>query len=319
MSSPSSVTPVFDLGVDHGRRDLAGYGGSPPNPHWPNNAKVCLSFVLNYEEGGEHTAGGEGSSSNNYNQDEHAETFLTESGIAAAVPGAARYGRNLGTESGFEYGSHRGFHRILDLFQRNQLRFTSWAIGRAVQLNPQVVGLMEDAGCEVASHSWRWIDYWDMPEEEERRHVKLAIEAIQTASKNGRLPRGWYTGRQSIHTRRIVYEVYREMGALDQLYDSDSCESTFERERGRRSDPDLADDEDLPYYVSSPSPTPNKPSPPLLVIPYTMDNNDMVSANLGGPLLRLTHFLSFARNLALHPAFPLRLTSAPISGTPSTF
>jgi peptidoglycan/xylan/chitin deacetylase (PgdA/CDA1 family) len=217
-----SSTVVFDLGIDHSKRDLAGYGDNPPNPQWPNNAKVCLSFVLNYEEGGEHTTGpDEKAGTSNFNQDEHAETFLTESGVAASVPGAARYGRNLGTESGFEYGSHRGFHRILDLFRRSQLRFTSWAIGRAVELNPQVATLMQEAGCEVGSHSWRWIDYWEMPEEEERKHVKLAIEAIKKAS--GKIPRGWYTGRQSVHTRRIVYETYREMGALDQLYDNDSC------------------------------------------------------------------------------------------------
>lgn len=224
MSDNSTSTAggiVFDLGRDHSKRDLVGYGANVPNPQWPNNAKVCLSFVLNYEEGGEHLTGKDWE--NNFNQDEHAETFLTESGVAATVPGAARFGRSLGIESGFEYGSHRGFHRILDLFRRNQLRFTSWAIGRAVELNPQAVSLMEEAGCEVGSHSWRWIDYYDMPEEEERKHVKLAIEAIKKASPNGHIPRGWYTGRQSIHTRRIVYETYREMGALDQLYDSDSC------------------------------------------------------------------------------------------------
>jgi peptidoglycan/xylan/chitin deacetylase (PgdA/CDA1 family) len=86
----------------------------------------------------------------------------------------------------------------------------------------------QEAGCEVASHSWRWMDYWDMDEEEERKHVKLAIEAIKNASKDGKIPRGWYTGRQSVRTRRIVYEVYRELGVLDQLYDSDACECATE-------------------------------------------------------------------------------------------
>jgi peptidoglycan/xylan/chitin deacetylase (PgdA/CDA1 family) len=219
-SASSSSVAVFDLGRDHSRRELAGYGATPPNPHWPKNAKVCLSFVLNYEEGGEHNTG---EWESNYNNDEHAETFLTESGVAASVPNAARYDRNLGTENGYEFGSHRGFHRILSLFKRNHLRFTSWAIGRAVQLNPQVVPLMQEAGCEVASHSWRWIDYWNVDEEEERKHVKATIEALKKASTDGRIPRGWYTGRQSVRTRRIVYEVYRELGALDQLYDSDAC------------------------------------------------------------------------------------------------
>jgi hypothetical protein len=127
-SSSSMATPVFDLGKDHSRRELAGYGATPPNPQWPKNAKVCLSFVVNYEEGGEHNTGEWNS---NYNKDEHAETFLTESGVAASVPNAQRNDRNLGTESGYEFGSHRGFHRILSLFKRNKLRFTSWAIGRA--------------------------------------------------------------------------------------------------------------------------------------------------------------------------------------------
>lgn len=255
------MTKVFDQGKDHSRRELPGYGPTPPNPQWPNGAKVCVSFVLNYEEGGEHVINNHKEhsdpSTSTLNDDQHAEMFLTESGVAATVPGTQRNGRNIGLESAYEFGSHRGFHRILDLFKRSKLRFTSWSIGRAVELNPQVVGQMEDAGCEVASHSWRWIDYDSVPEEEERKHVRMAIEAIKKASPNAKPPIGWYTGRQSSQTRRIVYETYRELGLLDQLYDSDAY------------------DEDLPYYVNSPSPNSSQPSPPLLVIPYTLDNNDM--------------------------------------------
>lgn len=217
---------VFDQGRDHSRRELPGYGADPPNAQWPNGAKVCLSFVVNYEEGGEHVAGGQdgGSAAATLNDDEHAEAFLTESGVGATVPGATRAGaRNLGTESGYEFGSHRGFHRILSLFRSAHLRFTSWAIGRAVELNPQVVPLMEEAGCEVASHSWRWIDYSTVPEHEEREHVCKAIAALTKASPLGKAPAGWYTGRQSLQTRRIVYEEYRDRGMLDRLYDSDSC------------------------------------------------------------------------------------------------
>lgn len=280
MSSSSSQTVIFDTGQDHSRRELAGYGVNPPDPQWPNNAKVCLSFVLNYEEGGEHNTG---RWDENYNEDEFTEMFLTESGVAASVPGSARHDRNLGIESGYEYGAHRGFHRILELFKRKDLRFTSWAVGRAVQLNPQVVDLMENAGCEVASHSWRWIDYWDMSEEEEKKHVRLAIEAIRKASSKGTVPEGWYTGRQSIRTRRIVYEVYRELGMLDQYYDSDACELIYPIMMLRLNLIFvlilLTDDEDLPYYVKSPSSSKDKPSPPVLVIPYTLDNNDMVSTS----------------------------------------
>lgn len=220
------VTPVFDQGTDHSQRILQGYGAQTPDPKWPGGAKLCISFVLNYEEGGEHVGlptGTNLASSSNLNADGHAETFLTESGATATV-GTPRPARNLGVESGYEFGARRGFWRILDLFERTQLRFTSWAIGRAVQLNPDVVPAMERIGSEVASHSWRWIDYCTVPEEEERKHIRLAIEELQKHSKDGRAPRGWYTGRQSLQTRRLVYETYREMGILDQLYDSDACE-----------------------------------------------------------------------------------------------
>ncbi len=194
---------------DHASRNLPGYGAAPPHPRWPNDARIAVSFVLNYEEGGEHTL---------VNGDAHAEAFLTEGGATAA----GRAHRNLGTESGYEYGSHRGFWRILALFKKHGMVFTSWAIGRAVELNPQVVPAMQEAGCEVASHSYRWIDYFDMKEEEEREHVNKTIDAITKAG--GEPPKGWYTGRQSLQTRRIVYEEYKKRGLVDKLYDSDACE-----------------------------------------------------------------------------------------------
>jgi peptidoglycan/xylan/chitin deacetylase (PgdA/CDA1 family) len=276
ISSPAKTmsSTTSTQALDHAGRNLSGYGRSPPAAQWPNNARIAISFVLNYEEGGEHTL---------LNGDAHSEAFLTEGGATAG----SRAHRNLGTESGYEYGSHRGFWRILDLFKRNGMVFTSWAIGRAVELNPQVVPAMLEAGCEVASHSYRWIDYYDMPEEEERKHVNMTIDAIDKASA-GKKPMGWYTGRQSLQTRRIVYEEYRRRGLQDRLYDSDACECC-------RSWPLLfiramltvrihtpADDEDLPYWVPCPSPSTTLPSPPLLVIPYTLDNNDMKFAQAPG-------------------------------------
>lgn len=199
--------------IDHTDRDLAGYGASVPDAQWPNGARIAVSFVLNYEEGGEHTL---------LNGDAHSEAFLTEGGATAG----ARPARNLGTESGYEYGSHRGFWRILELFQEKGITFTSWAIGRAVELNPQVVPAMQAAGCEPASHSYRWIDYFDVPEEQERKHVQDTIKAITEASNDSKTPPiGWYTGRQSLQTRRIVYEEYEKRGLLDKLYDNDACES----------------------------------------------------------------------------------------------
>lgn len=196
--------------LDHAARDMVGYGPHLPDAQWPGGAKIAISFVLNYEEGGEHTL---------LNGDDHSEAFLSESGAT----GAARPGRNVGVESGYEYGAHRGFWRILHLFKERSLTFTSWAIGRAVELNPAVVDAMEDAGCEVGSHSYRWIDYWQTPEKEEREHVDLALSALTKASSRGVVPLGWYTGRQSLQTRRIVYEKYRQLGLLDKYYDSDAC------------------------------------------------------------------------------------------------
>ncbi|PWN91343.1 glycoside hydrolase/deacetylase [Acaromyces ingoldii] len=254
------MSTVFDLGVDHSRRELLGYGATPPDPRWPGGAKICVSFVVNYEEGAEHigTSSSSTVSRENYNEnDGHAEVFLTENGVGPTV-GTPKAHRNLNVEQQYEFGAHRGFWRILALFKRHNLRFTSWAVGRAVQLNPSVAKAMEEAKCEVASHGWRWIDYASMSEQEETQHVKLAIEALAKASSDGKTtPRGWYTGRQSLQTRRIVYETYRDLGMAEQYYDSDAY------------------DEDLPYYVKSPSPSKEKASPPLLVIPYTLDNNDM--------------------------------------------
>jgi peptidoglycan/xylan/chitin deacetylase (PgdA/CDA1 family) len=280
MTSIHKGCRPLDLGVNHSRRDLAGYGPDPPNPHWPGGAKLCISFVVNYEEGGENVCGGvtpSGGEQSTLNFDKHAETNLTETGVASAVPGAARAGRNLNTEGGYDFGAHRGFHRILDLFRRNSLRFTCWAVGRAVELNPDVVKQMEDAKCEVASHSWRWIDYHNMDEGQEREHIRLAFDTIRKASPTESVPLGWYTGRQSIHTRRLVYEHYRSLGLLDRLYDSDAY------------------DEDLPYYVTSPSPSTDKPSPPLLVVPYTLDNNDMKFAIAPG-FSTAEHFFTYLKD-----------------------
>lgn len=228
----------------HDPRDMVGYGPNLPHPRWPGNARIALSFVLNYEEGGEN---------NVLNGDLGAEQYLTEYGAVNGSKPPANI-RNLSVESAYEFGSHRGFWRILDLFKRNNLRFTSWSVGRAVEQNPAVVKAMEEAGCEVASHSYRWFDHSLMSQEEERVQIQNAIRAIKNASSKSREPRGWYTGRQSINTRRLVYQVYKQLGLEKQLYDSDAY------------------DEELPYWVPAPDGTPGEH---LLVVPYTLDNNDM--------------------------------------------
>jgi putative urate catabolism protein len=209
-------------------RDLVGYGEHPPDPCWPGGARVALSFVLNYEEGGERTP---------LEGDPEAESYLHEAVGAPATVGH----RNLNVESMFEFGSRAGFWRIHRIFRRHRLPLTVYAVGQALERNPEAARAMVDAGWEVASHGWRWIDYLEFSEDEEREHMRRAIESIQQMC--GRRPVGWYTGRVSANTRRLVVE---EGGFL---YDSDS----------------YADE--LPYWVEV-------SSREHLVIPYTLDAND---------------------------------------------
>lgn len=210
-------------------RDLIGYGRTPPSAKWPGGACVAVSFVLNYEEGGERSI---------LHGDKTSEVFLHE--VVGQSPRKAQ--RDETVESVYEYGSRAGFWRILRMFNERKLQFTSWAVGMAVARNPAAAQAMHESGHEVASHGWRWIDYQHMPIAEERKHMKLAIDAIEKAC--GQRPVGWYTGRLSGNTRKLVVE---EGGFL---YDSDS----------------YADD--LPYWV-------HVDGEEHLVLPYTLDNNDM--------------------------------------------
>jgi putative urate catabolism protein len=210
------------------KRDLVGYGQRPPNPRWPNGARLALSFVLNYEEGGEQTP---------LEGDPASEAFLHE--VVGAAPTIGR--RNLNTESMFEYGSRAGFWRIHRVFEEHGLPLTVYAVGQALERNPEAARAMVAAGWEIASHGWRWIDYGEVPEDEERVHIRRAIDSIEAVC--GVRPVGWYTGRISENTRRLVVD---EGGFL---YDSDS----------------YADE--LPYWV-------DVGGRDHLVIPYTLDAND---------------------------------------------
>jgi allantoinase len=217
-------------------RDMIGYGRNPPIADWPGGARLALQIVLNYEEGGEN---------NVLHGDAGSESFLSEIIGAASLPGA----RHLNIESIYEYGSRAGLWRILRLFEARRLPLTVFAVGMALERNPEAAAAMVAGGHEVASHGWRWIDYDAVDEATERDHMKRAIDTI--ARLTGERPLGWYTGRISKQTRRLVVA---EGGFL---YDADS----------------YADD--LPYWV-------REQGRDHLVVPYTLDANDMRFATAQG-------------------------------------
>ncbi len=209
-------------------RDMIGYGATPPEANWPGGARLALSFVINYEEGGENSI---------LHGDRASETFLSE------IIGAKAYeARHMSMESMYEYGSRAGFWRLHRLFQRYMLPVTVYGIAMAMERNPDVVAAMLKADWEIASHGYRWIDYQFVPEETEREHMAKAIDIHERLT--GSKPLGWYTGRDSPNTRNLVLEHDHF------LYDSDS----------------YADD--LPYWHQH-------DRGHHLVIPYTLDNNDM--------------------------------------------
>mgnify|MGYP003861823473 FL=1 len=209
-------------------RNMVGYGAEELIIQWPNNARIAVQIVLNYEEGAENCV---------LNGDKHSEVFLSE--IIGAQP---IKGRHINMESLYEYGSRSGFWRLHKLFQEKKIPVTIFGVGMALEKNPEVCKAIKKAGYEVASHGWRWIDYQNISKSEEKKHMKLAIKTIKKIF--GTRPLGWYTGRCSPNTRDLVFE---EGGFL---YDSDSY------------------NDDLPYWE-----TRNKKK--QLIIPYTLDNNDM--------------------------------------------
>jgi putative urate catabolism protein len=210
-------------------RDLIGYAGAAPHANWPNNARIAVSFVLNYEEGAENSV---------LHGDAASEFFLSEMLNAEPIPGM----RHVSMESLYDYGARAGFWRLRKIFDDRGVKLTIFGVAMAMQRNPAAVEAMLRSGWEIASHGFRWINYQHIPEPIEREYMARAIK-LQTELTGAR-PLGWYTGRTSPNTARLVVE---EGGFL---YDSDSYS------------------DDLPYY----DPTWGKPQ---LVIPYTMDTNDM--------------------------------------------
>lgn len=218
---------------------MIGYGAQPPHARWPGGARLALQIVLNYEEGAEASV---------LHGDGAAETFLSE--ITAAQPFPARH---LSMESLYEYGSRAGLWRLLRLFRERRLPVTIFGVAMALERNPAAVEAMLRDGHEIASHGWRWISYQQVDEETERDHVAHAVDSIRRLT--GRAPEGWYTGRDSPNTRRLVVEH----GGF--IYDADS----------------YADD--LPYWVEVDTRAGKKPH---LIVPYALDTNDMRFATAPG-------------------------------------
>jgi allantoinase len=214
-------------------RDLIGYAKNPPHADWPENARIAVQFVLNYEEGGE---------SNILHGDPGSEQFLSE------IVGAQSYpARHMSMESIYEYGSRAGVWRILKEFERRGLPLTIFGIAMALQRHPELTRTFVDLGHEVACHGLRWIHYQDVDEKTERDHMDKAVEIIHQLT--GETPLGWYTGRDSPNTRRLVVDN----GGF--LYDSDYY------------------GDDLPFWTEVK--TSSSETKPHLVVPYTLDTNDM--------------------------------------------
>ena len=217
--------------LKHYPRNMTGYGRDSIHPQWPNKARIALQFVLNYEEGGENCI---------LHGDKASEAFLSE------IVGAKPYDgvRHMSMESLYEYGSRVGVWRILGLFREFEIPITVFAVAMAIARNRELADYLVEESYDICAHGFRWIDYQFIDEETEREHMDMCISLLKDVL--GERPIGWYTGRNSPNTRRLVIE---EGGFL---YDSDSY------------------DDDLPYWVEGKSEKDKH-----LVIPYTLDVNDM--------------------------------------------
>jgi allantoinase len=241
------------LPTPHYPRDLVGYGRNPPHAQWPGRAKIALQFVLNYEEGGENSV---------LHGDKASEQFLSE------IVGAAAYeARHLSMESIYEYGSRAGVWRILKEFEKRKLPLTIFGVSMALERHPELTSAFVELGHEIACHGWRWIHYQAMDEAQEREHMRIGMEIIKKLT--GQAPVGWYTGRDSPNTRRLVCDY----GGF--LYDSDYY------------------GDDLPFWTKV-----EKSDGTVvdhLVVPYTLDSNDMRFATPQG-FNTGEHFFSYLKD-----------------------
>lgn len=218
-------------------RDLIGYGRTPPHAHWPNKARIAVQFVLNYEEGAENSV---------LHGDRASETFLSE------IIGAQAFtARHMSMESLYEYGSRAGLWRLLRLFESRKLPLTVFGVSMALQRHPEATAAFIELGHEIACHGLRWISYQDIDAATERAHMREAIAIIKTLT--GTMPLGWYTGRDSPNTRQLLVE-----------------------QGGFRYDSDYYGD-DLPFWqtVACTGEDGVSTTRPHLIVPYTLDSNDM--------------------------------------------
>lgn len=222
-------------------RDMTGYGRNPPDAQWPNRAKIAINFVLNYEEGSENSL---------LHGDTSSETFLSEIAFAQAFEA-----RHLSMESMYEYGSRVGVWRILREFAKRNLPLTVFAVASALKRNEEATQAFCELGHEIACHGLRWIHYQHIDEERERQHMEAATQIIKEMT-GGLWPYGWYTGRDSPNTKRLVIA----QGGYE--YDSDYY------------------GDDLPFYL--PVAMRDRSVSRQLIVPYALDTNDMKFSSAAG-------------------------------------
>ncbi len=235
-------------------RDLIGHGRTPPHPNWPDGAKIAVQFVLNYEEGGENCV---------LHGDLASETFLSE-----LVGAPAFEARHLSMESMYEYGSRAGVWRILREFEKRALPMTVFGVAMALQRHPELTRTLVEQGHEIACHGWRWVHHQQMAEAQERSHIEIATRIIRELT-DGQWPLGWYTGRDSPNTKRLV----ADHGGYE--YDSDYY------------------GDDLPFWM--PVARSDGSTLQRLVVPYSLDTNDMRFASPQG-FNTGEHFFSYLRD-----------------------
>ncbi|KIK53041.1 carbohydrate esterase family 4 protein [Collybiopsis luxurians FD-317 M1] len=239
-------------GMEYGPRDLKGYGQHTPDPQWPGNAKIAINIVINYEEGSELTP---------VNGDNTTEVLASELGPGVQPMEGMR---NVNMESLYEYGSRVGVWRILRLLKEYQIPSTCYAVGRALEMNPEVAIALEEEGHEIGSHGWRWVDRSGWTEEEEAENARKTLRAIAELAPSKRPPRGWYHGmvgtKAHIRSRSLIAQVFKSEGAPLLWYSDDYSD-------------------DLPYWIPYPG---GKKEEGLLIVPYSLDNNDYKNTSYQG-------------------------------------